>query len=86
LNFLTLIVLIIGVAVMMVVFLSAVSYALGVHLNGRGGTVAFASDRDPCAQCNADRDWYMTLPYWQQTAITAWWWANRFHWAAKGCK
>jgi hypothetical protein len=85
-QFLTLMVLIIGVAVVMVVFLSAVSYAFGVHLNGRSGTVALKSDRDPCAQSNADRDWYFSLPYWQQTAITAWWWANRFHWAAKGCK
>lgn len=85
-QFLTLLVLIIGVAVVMVVFLSAVSYAFGVHLNGRGGTVALASDRDPCAQCNADREWYFSLPFWQQTAITVWWWANRFHWASKGCR
>ena len=85
-QFLTLLVLIIGVAVVMVVFFSAVSYALGVHLNGRSGTIAIGSERDPCAQCNADRDWYLSLPSWQQTAIMAWWWANRFQWAAKGCR
>ena len=85
-QFITLLLLIVGVAVLMVVFFSAVSYALGVHLYSRGGTIALATERDPCAQCNADRDWYLALPYWQQTAITAWWWANRFQWAAKGCK
>lgn len=77
--------LIIGVAVLMGAGFAGLSYALGMHLYRRGGTIAFASERDPCAQCNADRDWYLSLPYWQQIAVTAWWWANRVQWAAKGC-
>jgi len=85
-RFITLSLLIIGVAVLMVAAFVGISYALGVHLHRRNGTIAFATERDPCAQCNADRDWYLTLPYWQQTAITAWWWINRFQWAAKGCR
>jgi len=83
-QFIMVLLLIIGVAVLMVACFIGISYALGVHLNRRDGTIAFATERDPCAQCNADRDWYLTLPSWQQTAITAWWWANRFQWAAKG--
>jgi len=81
-----LLLLIIGVAVLMVAGFAGISFAVGLHLYRRNGTIAFASERDPCAQCNADRDWYLTLPYWQQTAITAWWWINRFQWAAKGCR
>jgi len=79
-------VLIIGVIAVMATVFACASYAFGVHLYSRHGTLAFATERDPCAQCNADRDWYQSLPYWQQTAITAWWWANRFQWASKGCK
>lgn len=78
--------LIVGAAVLTVAGISGISYALGLHLYRRDGTRSGATERDPCAQCYADRDWYLTLPYWQQTAITAWWWVNRFQWAAKGCR
>ena len=81
-----LLLLIIGVIVVMAVAFAGVSYVLGVHLHSRNGTIAVATERDPCAQSNADRDWYLSLPTWQQSAIMAWWWANRFQWAAKGCK
>ena len=78
--------LIIGVAVLTVAGFMGISYALGVHLYRRDGTGSGSIEPDPCGQCNADRDWYLTLPYWQQTAIAAWWWVNRFQWAAKGCR
>jgi hypothetical protein len=78
--------LIIGVSVLMAVGLSSISYALGLHLYRRDSTRFGAIERNPCAQCYADRDWYLTLPDWQQIAIAAWWWVNRFQWAAKGCK
>jgi hypothetical protein len=81
-----LLLLIIGVVVVMAAGFAGISYAFGMHLYRRNGTLAFATERDPCAQCNADRDWYLALPYWQQTVITAWWWANRFQWASKGCR
>lgn len=77
---------IIGAAVVTVAGLMGVSYALGVHLYRRGGARTHVMERDPCAQSNADHDWYLTLPDWQQSAITAWWWANRVQWAAKGCR
>jgi hypothetical protein len=81
-----LLLLIIGVAVVMTASFAGISYAVGLHFYGRNGTIALATERDPCAQCNADRDWYLSLPYWQQCVISAWWWANRLRWAAKGCK
>lgn len=85
-QFILVLLLIIGVAVVMTAGFAGISYALGLHLYGRNGTIAVATERDPCAQSNADRDWYLTLPYWQQYAISVWWWVNRYQWATKGCK
>ena len=85
-QFILLLLLIIGVTVVMALVLAGISYAFGVQLHRRNGTLAVPTERDPCAQSNADLDWYLSLPYWQQYAITAWWWANRFRWAAKGCE
>lgn len=83
---LTVLLLIVGVGVLAIAGFVGISYGLGVHLYRRDSTRFGATGRDPCAQSYADRDWYLALPLWQQTAITAWWWANRFQWAAKGCK
>lgn len=78
--------LMVGAAVLTAAGLIGISYALGLHLYRRNGASSGVLERDPCAQCYADRDWYLTLPSWQQIAITAWWWANRFQWSAKGCR
>lgn len=78
--------LIIGVVVVMAAAFAGISYGLGVYVHSHEGVMASLGDRDPCAQCAADRDWYMTLPIWKQNALLAWWWANRFQWAAKGCR
>ena len=78
--------LIIGVVVLMAAVFVGISYGLGVYAHSREGVMASPGDRDPCAQCIADRDWYMTLPLWKQNALSAWWWVNRFQWAAKGCR
>jgi len=51
-----LLLLIIGVAVVMTASFAGISYAVGLHFYGRNGTIALATERDPCAQCNADRD------------------------------
>ena len=79
-------VLMIGVTVLTVSGIAGISFALGWHLHQRRGTRSGATERDPCAQCYADRDWYLTLPYWQHNAIAAWWWANRFQCVTKGCR
>jgi hypothetical protein len=83
---LTVLLLIIGVVVLMAAAFAGISYGLGVTMHSREGVVASPGDRDPCAQCIADRDWYMTLPMWKQNALLAWWWANRFQCAARGCR
>jgi hypothetical protein len=83
---LTVLLLIIGVVVLMAAAFAGISYGLGVTMHSREGVVASPGDRDPCAQCIADRDWYMTLPMWKQNALLAWWWTNRFQCAARGCR
>lgn len=76
--------------IVMTVFMAAgflgISFALGVYLNSREGARASPADSDPCAQCDADREWYDALSSWQKNAVTAWWWVNRLAWALKGCK
>lgn len=78
--------LIIGVVVLMAAVFVGISYGLGAYMHSREGVMPSPGYRDPCAQCIADRDWYMTLPLWKQNALSAWWWANRFQCATKGCK
>ena len=85
-RFLMVLLLIIGVVALMVAAFAVISYGLGVYVHFREGVVASPGDREPCAQCIADRDWYLTLPFWKQNALSAWWWANRFQWAAEGCR
>ena len=81
-----LLLLIIGVAVVMTASFAGISYAWDCISTAATGRSLLRPERSPCAQCNADRDWYLSLPYWQQCVISAWWWANRLRWAAKGCK
>jgi hypothetical protein len=85
-KFLVVLLLIIGVVVLMAAVFVSISYGLGVYVHSHEGVMPSLDDRDPCAQCNADRDWYMTLPSWKQNALSAWWWVNRYQWAAKGCR
>ena len=85
-TFLMILLLIVGGFVVTAAGLLGLSYGLGAHLYSRERPRASEAGADPCAQCNADRDWYLTLPYWQQNAIAAWWWANRFQCVTKGCR
>jgi hypothetical protein len=72
-----------GVTVLMVGGVLGLSYAFGAFLNARE---AARTGSDPCAQCQADRDWYDELPLWKRNVVTAWWLANRYHCAARGCR
>lgn len=85
-TFLVVLLLIIGVIVVMAAALLGISFAFGAHLYSRECARASASGADPCAQCNADRDWYLALPLWKQNVTAAWWWANRVTCASKGCR
>ena len=78
--------LIIGIIVLMVAAVLGISYGIGQYLNTRDGTRADPSNKDPCAQCQADREWYEGLPSMQQNLVTAWWLVNRYQWSQKGCQ
>lgn len=78
--------LIIGVIVLMVAVVLGISYGIGAALNAREGVRADPANKDPCAQCQADRDWYEDLPIWKRNLVTAWWLANRYLCAIKGCR
>lgn len=78
--------LIIGVIVLMVAVVLGISYGIGAALNAREGARADPANKDPCAQCQADRDWYEDLPIWKRNLVTAWWLANRYLCAIKGCR
>jgi len=75
----------IGVSMLMIAALLGISYALGAFMNTRD-VRRVAAGADPCAQCEADREWYEELPIWKRNAVTAWWLANRYQCAVKGCK
>ena len=78
--------LIIGIIVLMIAAILGASYGIGRFLNTREGVRADPANKDPCAQCQADREWYEGLPIWQQNAVTAWWLVNRYQWTQKGCQ
>ena len=74
-----------GVVLIMVAAIFGTSYLLGAAMRS-GVAPADAAEADPCAQCQADRDWYEDLPMWKRNLALAWWLANRFACAAKGCR
>jgi flagellar basal body-associated protein FliL len=87
LTFLALTILIIIVVIVIVAIILAVSFAIGVATYSAPNTdQTQPMNTDPCAQCNADKSWYLSLPDWRQNATVAWWWANRAACAIKGCK
>jgi hypothetical protein len=85
-QFLALLFLMLGVVVIMFAAFLALSYGAGVYWYSREGAVIRNADPNPCAQCDADQDWFVSQPVWKRNVITAWWWANRLTWAGKGCK
>jgi hypothetical protein len=75
-----------GVFLLMLAAALGISYALGALLRSHGGAGPNSTDPDPCSRFQADRDWYEGLPIWQRSLITAWWLANRYLCAARGCR
>jgi hypothetical protein len=57
-----------------------------VYWYSREGALIRPADPNPCAQCDADQEWYQSQPIWKRNVIMGWWWANRLIWAGKGCK
>ena len=75
----------VGVFVLMVAVVLGISYVLGALMHSRSGTRAAPSDPDPCAQCQADRNWHEALPVWKRSVVAAWWLANRYRCVQKEC-
>jgi hypothetical protein len=73
------------VLLVMVGAVLGVSFVLGMFMHSRAGGRADPANADPCAQCQADRDWYEDLPIWKRNLVTAWWLANRYQCAVRGC-
>ena len=73
-------VLLLGIGVVL-----GISYALGAAMHSREASPLDPANTDKCAQCQADRDWYENLPIWKRNVVTAWWLANRYQCAARGC-
>lgn len=78
--------LMLGVFVFMTAAVLGISYGIGAYMNSREGLRAHSANTDPCAQCQADRDWYEELPIWQRNLVTAWWLVNRYMCAVRGCR
>lgn len=74
-----------GIFLVMAAAIAGMSYALGVAMHSRAA-LADTGVSDACAQCEADREWYVGLPAWQRSVALAWWLANRYACAAKGCR
>jgi len=73
-----------GIVLVMAAVLAGMSYALGMAMYSRAA-LAQVITTDACAQCEADREWYEGLPAWQRSLVLAWWLANRYACASKGC-
>lgn len=85
-HYLIVLLLIIGVTVLMTATVLGISYGIGVFLNTRDRVQSSLESSDPCARCQADRDWYEELPIWKRNVVTAWWLANRYTCSIKGCR
>jgi hypothetical protein len=85
-EFLMILLLIVGVSVAMGAGVVGFSYALGRFFYNREAGWPVAPPSEACARCHADAEWYGSLPAWKQTAIAGWWWTNRVICAARGCR
>lgn len=84
-QYLMVLVVIVGIFVIMAAAALGISYALGAAMRSRSSPVA-VTVADPCAQCQADREWYEELPAWKRSLALAWWMANRYSCVARGCR
>ena len=84
-QYLMVLLLMFGVFLLMITCVLGISYALGAFLHSRRGSYADPANTDPCSQCYADRSWYEELPMWKRNLVTAWWLANRYRCALRGC-
>ena len=84
-QYLMVLVVTVGIFVVMAAVILGISYALGAAMRSRAAP-ADPSSADPCAQCQADRDWYEELPMWKRSVAMVWWLVNRYSCATRGCR
>lgn len=85
-QFLTILLLFIGVTVAMGASAIGCSYVLGRFFYSQEGGWPVSTNSEACARCTADAEWYASLPAWKQAVATGWWWTNRIICASKGCR
>lgn len=76
-QYLVVLVLMLGLTVLTVAGFLGLSYGFGVLLRGRGARPS-GPPAELAAQFEADREWYEDLPLWQRNIVTVWWLANRY--------
>lgn len=85
-EFLMILLVIIGVTVATGAGLIGFSYALGRFFYNREAGWPAPMPSEACERCAADAEWYANLPAWKQTVIAGWWLANRVICAMRGCQ
>jgi len=85
-QFLTILLLIIGVTVAMGASAIGCSYVLGRFFYSQEAGFPVPIPSEQCARCAADAEWYASLPGWKQALTAGWWLTNRILCAANGCR
>ena len=85
-QFLTILLLIVGVTVAMGAGAIGCSYVLGRFFYSQEAGFPVAMPSEDCARCSADAEWYASLPTWKQAIAAGWWLTNRVLCGSKGCR
>ena len=84
-QFLTFLLLMIGVTVLGGAGVYGFSYAVGRYFYLQEADWPAAKSKD-CARFAAAAEWYYDLPGWKQALFAGWWCTNRILCALKGCR
>jgi len=82
--FLTILLLIVGVTVAMGASAIGLSYLLGRFFYSQEAGWPVPMPSEVSARCEAEAEWYASLPGWKQALASGWWLTNRVLYAAKG--
>ncbi len=85
-QFLSIVLLIVGVMVAMGAGAIGGSYVLGRFFHSQEAGWPASMPSEDCARCAADAEWYAGLPAWKQAVTAGWWLMNRILCASKGCR
>ena len=85
-QFLSVLLLIVGVMVVVGAGTIGCSYALGRFFYAQEAGLPASLPSEECARCAADAEWYAALPGWKQAVTAGWWLTNRVLCAARGCR